>query len=203
MTRITIGEVLMGVMAMGIFAFAQPTTASAQSVNDLVEMCAGCHGEKGVPIDKTIPNIWGQNRTYILNQLHDFHSGRRKNEQMSPIAESLSRSDIAALATYFSKKPWPKLDEPAPSADVQKTARSVLDTINCRACHQDQYQGDTTRPRLAGQQKDYLVKTMHDFREKHRTNYMGMVALMNAVDEANLEPVAAYLSSLKVDKDSK
>jgi cytochrome c553 len=44
---------------------------------------------------------------------------------------------------------------------------------------------------------------MHDFREKHRTNYMGMVALMNAVDEANLEPVAAYLASLKIDRDSK
>ena len=203
MTKITVCETLMSAVAMGFFVMAYPATASAQSVDDLVQMCAGCHGEKGVPMDKAIPVIWGQNRSYILNQLHDFKTGRRKNEQMSPIVESLSWSDMTALATHFSKLEWPDLGQPAPSAETKSQARKILNSINCRACHQDDYQGDTTRPRLAGQQEEYLLKQMHDFRDGKRTNYIGMEALMKAVDGPDLKPVAAYLSSPKISDPSK
>ena len=123
MTKITVCETLMSVVAMGFFVMAYPATASAQSVDDLVQMCAGCHGEKGVPMDKAIPVIWGQNRSYILNQLHDFKTGRRKNEQMSPIVKSLSWSDMTALATHFSKLGWPDLGQPAPSAETESQAK--------------------------------------------------------------------------------
>lgn len=70
--------------------------------------------------------------------------------------------------------------------------------MNCRECHQANYQGDTTRPRIAGQYEEYLLKTMADFRNGDRKTYMGMTALMRAVDESTLKPVAAYLASLKI-----
>jgi cytochrome c553 len=198
MTRLSASEFLFGVLAIGYFAIAQPVPAVAQSIEETAAVCAGCHGDKGVPIDKTIPNIWGQNRLYLLNQLHDFKVGHRKNEQMDPIVEPLSKTDIEALATYFSKQPWPDLQQPAASDDVKAKARSVLDPLNCRGCHQEHYQGDTARPRLAGQQDEYLVKTMTDFHTGDRKTYIGMVALMKSIDESDIKALGAYLAGLKI-----
>ena len=39
---------------------------------------------------------------------------------------------------------------------------------------------------------------MADFRNGDRKTYMGMTALIRAVDESALKPVAAYLASLKI-----
>jgi cytochrome c553 len=86
-------------------AFAQdPIEAKAK-------VCAPCHGEAGIPIQKNIPVIWGQNAGYLIYQLRDFKSGARKNDIMSPIAATIDPADVSALATYFSKLKWPNLQQ--------------------------------------------------------------------------------------------
>lgn len=196
MTKPTAGAFLIGILAIGYFAVVRPASAVAQSLDELASVCAGCHGENGVPMDKTIPNIWGQNRSYLLNQLLDFKLGHRTNEQMGPVVESLSKTDMEALATHFSKLSWPDLQQPPVTDDVKAKARAILNPLNCRGCHQEHYQGDTVRPRLAGQQDDYLVKTMTDFHTGDRKTYLGMVALMKSIDEADIKALGAYLAAV-------
>ena len=57
-----------------------------RNVEETAQVCAGCHGENGIPQEKTTPVIWGQNEGYLYLQLRDFKSGARKNDQMGPIA---------------------------------------------------------------------------------------------------------------------
>ncbi|RUP11025.1 c-type cytochrome [Hyphomicrobium sp.] len=197
MTGISLRLAVSGILAASSSLFICKG-ATAQTLSDLTQVCAGCHGDQGVPTEKTTPVIWGQNRDYLLNQLNDFKIGHRKNETMSAVAASLSRTDMEELATYYAKQPWPNLQQPTPPADVQVAAHAVLNPLNCRGCHQMHYQGDMIRPRLAGQQDEYLLKTMTDFHKGERTNYIGMTVLMKSVDEAALKPVAAYLSSLQI-----
>lgn len=173
-----------------------PGAALADPIADTIATCSGCHGEQGIPVDKTIPVIWGQRREYLLKQLHDFKTGHRKNETMAAIVDPLTKDDMEALASYFASQKWPKIDQPAPADDVKAKAFHAINTLNCRGCHQDHFQGDYVRPSLRGQQQDYLVKTMKDFRSGDRANFPAMSALMRAIDEADIEPVAAYLSSL-------
>ena len=90
-----------------LLAMSQSTLA--QSIEDKAQVCAACHGDKGIPIATAIPVIWGQQLGYLYLQLRDFKSGARKNEQMSPISAPLQRDDLMALAQYFSEKPWPNL----------------------------------------------------------------------------------------------
>ena len=162
-----------------------------------MQACAGCHGDNGVPTDKTIPVIWGQNREYLLKELHDFKTGLRKNETMSSIASSLSMEDMEALATHFSELKWPDLGQPSASGDTLSQARAVTSSSDCRGCHQEHYQGDYFRPRLAGQQQDYMLQTMNDLREGHRANYSVMTAVLRGVDANDLKPVAAYLAGMQ------
>jgi cytochrome c553 len=131
-----------------------------------------------------------------LKQLSDFKDGHRKNETMSAIVDSLTKSDMEALATYFSEKKWPSLGQPAAAGDVKDKAIDTIVQLNCKGCHQDHFQGDYVRPRLAGQQDEYLLKTMKDFHTGDRANFAPMEALMKSLNEDQLTPVAAYLAGL-------
>jgi cytochrome c553 len=172
------------------------TPLCAQSLEEKVQVCAGCHGENGKPVDKTIPNIWGQQAGYVYIQLRDFKRGDRKSEIMQPIASPFERNDMLAIADYFSKKPWPDLGQPRAPKDVAKRAQTANSSVGCTGCHLEQFQGDSTIPRLAGQGRDYLAQTMTDFRTRARGNNPGMSDLMAATAVDDLTALAEYLSGL-------
>jgi len=79
--------------------------AWADSIEDKAALCEGCHGLKGVPQYPTAPIIWGQNEGYLYLELRDFQKGARKDDRMTPIAQSLSKEDVQALAQYFAAHP--------------------------------------------------------------------------------------------------
>jgi cytochrome c553 len=179
-------------IASGVCAVA----ANAQDIEEKVQICASCHGDDGKPIDKTIPAIWGQQQGYIYIQLRDFKRGDRRNDIMQPIASSMEREDMLAIAEYFSKKRWPDLGQPRAPKEIANRALRANSSIGCTGCHLDQFQGDGTVPRLAGMSRDYLTKTMADFRTRARGNNPGMSDLMLATAPEDMAALAEYLSGL-------
>jgi cytochrome c553 len=172
------------------------TSSNAQSIEEKTEVCAGCHGADGKPIDKTIPTIWGQQAGYLYIELRDFKRGDRKSEIMQPIASAFERDDMLAIAEYFSKKPWPDLGQPRAPKDVSERAIKANASVGCTGCHLDHFQGDGTVPRLAGMGRDYLTKTIDDFRSHARANNPGMSDLMNATSLDDLAALEEYLAGL-------
>ena len=170
--------------------------ASAQNIEEKTQVCAGCHGADGKPVDKTFPVIWGQQAGYLYFQLRDFKRGDRKNDIMQPIAAMLERQDMLDIADYFSKKPWPDLGQPRAPKEVSDRALSANHSVGCTGCHLDHFQGDGTVPRLAGMSREYLTKTMTDFRTRARGNNPGMSDLMIATSPEDLAALAEYLGGL-------
>jgi cytochrome c553 len=170
--------------------------AHAETIEEKAQVCAACHGENGVPPEQSfpVPVIWGQNLGYLFFQLRDFKSGTRKNDVMSPLAEALPREDLMALAQYFSRKPW--LRQPHPAADVAAVAKRANASVVCTSCHQDGFIGEGTQPRLAGQERAYLEKTMTEFRSGARGNNPGMTDLMKALTPQDISALAAWLSAM-------
>jgi cytochrome c553 len=183
-----------GVVAVA--AILNATPLHAQSIEEKAQVCAGCHGADGKPIDKTIPTIWGQQVGYLYIELRDFKRGDRTSDIMQPIASSFERQEMLDIAEYFSKKPWPDLSQPRASKDVADRALNANRSVGCTGCHLDHFQGDGTVPRLAGMGKDYLTKTMADFRTRARGNNPGMSDLMLATSPDDLAALAEYLSGL-------
>ena len=171
-----------------------PRAAAAETVQEKAVLCAACHGDKGIPQDKNIPVIAGQQQGYLYLQLRDYKSGARKDDVMSPIAQMLERDDMMALAEYFAKQPWPALGQPPAPAGVAARAQRTNTAVACTGCHQGEYQGEGTQPRLAGQTREYLVKSMLDFRTRKRGNNPGMSDLMLATPEDEITPMAEYLA---------
>jgi cytochrome c553 len=192
---------MMRLPAAFIFAFALwPTAGHAQTVEQKALVCSACHGDNGVPTKQSspVPVIWGQQLGYLFIELRDFKTGARKNDLMSPIAQSLDVADLMPLAQYFSQKPWPDLQQPPAAADVATQAQRANASIVCTSCHQEGFKGDSTQPRLAGQSRDYLAKTMTDFRTGARANNPGMTDLMKAVSESDIAALATYIAGLQL-----
>jgi cytochrome c553 len=172
------------------------TAALADTIEEKAGLCGACHGVNGLPDDKAIPIIWGQNEGYLYLQLRDFQKGARKDDRMTRIAQALAKEDALALAEYFSAKPWPKTGAPSASNADTAVAISVEKSVVCTSCHREEFQGDSSVPRLAGQHNDYLIKTMIDCRTRVRANTPGMSDLMNTVTPDQLAAVAKYLAGL-------
>ena len=172
--------------------------AVAQTIEEKAQVCSACHGEAGIPQEKTTPVIWGQNEGYLYLQLRDFNKGSRKNDQMSPIAADLSKDDMKALAAYFTKLAWPNLQQPSAAKDVSTKALTAVGSIGCPSCHLDQLQGDGTTARLAGQQSAYLKQTMLAFRDGSRGNNPGMSDLMKAISPVDIDAISQYAAGLQI-----
>ena len=75
--------------------------ALAVDVEEKVKLCATCHGEQGIPINKQTPVIWGQDEGYLYLQLRDFKSGVEPSTVMGRHTKAYTDSEIAAVAKYI------------------------------------------------------------------------------------------------------
>jgi cytochrome c553 len=178
------------VLAATASANAQTAPTGEREFGAKMLVCNTCHGAKGVPHNPTIPVIWGQQENYLAKQMHDFQSGDRNFEAMAWMTSTLSPSEVASAAAYFTKKSWP-----AKSAGATSASPPAMAAV-CQVCHQQNFVGGLAGPRLAGQSYDYLVEAMRRFAEGERTNNADMMNLMKAILPADREAMARYISSL-------
>ena len=172
-------------------------TATAQEAFDLEEtvaVCTTCHGEDGVPVTTDIPILWGQQFYYLYVQLKDYKAGRRANDIMETIAAEFDRDQMKALADYFAAKPWPIIVAGRDS-DRARAGQTQAAAGQCSQCH-NRYLGDSRLPRLAGQQEDYLLRTMLEFKNKVRLNSPAKGSLMRSYEDLSIEEMAHFLATM-------
>jgi len=170
-------------------ALAAPASA-AEGIDAKLQTCSSCHGDNGVPIDATIPIIWGQTEAFLVKQLHDYKSGDRDNQVMATMTKGLAQMDLRPAAAYFASKGWPARSAPAGAAPPPNAIAI------CQVCHQQNFVGGLPAPRLAGQSYEYVVEAMRSFAEGDRTNNADMVKLMEPLSAAEREVIARYISGL-------
>jgi len=66
--------------------------------------CAACHGFDGNSTVSSFPKLAAQHRDYLLQALHEYKIGVRKNPIMGGQVQALSDADMQDLATYFSEQ---------------------------------------------------------------------------------------------------
>jgi cytochrome c553 len=71
----------------------------------LITGCVPCHGADGIAKFGEVPNLAGQNKLYLLNQLHAFHRGKRVHKEMDYMARFMTEEEMEAIAAYFSSLP--------------------------------------------------------------------------------------------------
>ena len=158
--------------------------------------CIGCHGPNGNSTMPGIPSLAAQNSRYLYLQLRDFQEGRRSNDMMTPMTAGLSKDDMREIADYYSKQ---KLSSKGFKADAEKAklGKAKADETLCAMCHLGEFVGQNEIPKVAGQNYDYVVKSLTDFKAKTRTNDAGnMTSVASTLSDTDIENLAHYISGL-------
>ncbi|MFO1220405.1 MAG: c-type cytochrome [Burkholderiaceae bacterium] len=172
-------------------ALAQADAAPAKAA-----ICVACHGAGGNSTQGTFPILAGQTARYLYLQLRDFQEGRRKEPAMEPIVKDLTRDEMRELADYFAKQKTAGTGF-KPDAEKARLGRLKSEETLCTMCHLGGFLGQNEIPRVAGQQYDYIVKQLSDFKARKRTNDAGnMTSVSNTLNERDIENLAHYLAGL-------
>jgi len=143
-----------------------------------------------------MPSIAAQPTMYTHWTLIKFRDGRRKDAQMSPIAEKLSDEDMADLAAYYAAqtaRPRPAGVDPSKTADGKR----IAEYYHCSSCHRPQFTGHEQIPRLAGQDLTYLTKLIRGFKQKTASDLDGtMTMAAQPLRDEDIDPLAHYITSL-------
>ncbi|MFA3791876.1 cytochrome c [Aliiglaciecola sp. SL4] len=82
--------------------FEKARSASINKAGENVRAnCISCHGMTGQTINDTWPNLAGQNKEYLLQQLKDFTSNKRHSIIMNVIASELDEQQMQDVAEYY------------------------------------------------------------------------------------------------------
>lgn len=195
----TAASLLRATLAVALCAGAL-APAAAQDIEAgraKAQACAACHGADGNSVAPTFPSLAGQTWRYLYIQLKDFKEGRRNNPVMSPMAQPLTRDDMINIANFYAAQPLKPSGFKADEAKV-RLGKAKADETLCTMCHLGGFAGQNEIPRVAGQQYDYIVQQLRDFKTRTRTNDAGsMTSVAQTLSEADIENLAHYLTSLR------
>ncbi len=181
-----------------LVGFAGVSAAQAQAIEQKAAVCKACHLSGTMQSTSVIPNIWGQSEGYTYIQLRDFKSGARnapEDAAMRGIVATMSDADILEMAKYASTQPWPKVEPISTDTALLKKGAYATALGGCVGCHFNDWKGFSANPRIGDQSTAYLAATIRQFRSGSRANSPGMSDLARALDEGDIDAVAAYLNA--------
>lgn len=167
------------------------------------QSCASCHNADGNSAIPANPKLAQQHPEYILKQLQDFKSGKRKSAIMKPLASALSDEDMRNIAWFVgSKKVKTGFSKEKDLVSLgEKIYRGGLGDRQipaCAGCHSPNGAGIPAQyPRLGGQHADYIVQQLTLFRDGGRLNAAQMTGVAAKLNDREIKAVADYIAGLR------
>lgn len=169
---------------------AQGSAADAARGRVLATTCTFCHGieDYTVPYPTMhVPLVGGQHAAYIVSALKEYASGDRDFSTMQAQASSLTPAQMRDIAAWFASL------QPSP-APGNGNAKAPSFASTCASCHGAR--GVSTNPQypsLAGQQSDYLLRALQEYKSGKRKNAV-MNGMASGLSLAQMKQLADYFS---------
>ena len=182
---------------------AEHAAAQSVAITLIRRECSTCHGQTGISVAPTFPNLAGQQAPYLEAQLKAFRDRSRADPHaqafMWGMAAQLTDTTIAEIAAFFATQP-PAKGKPAEPAEIAAGQKIFEEGIAaqqvppCQSCHLKNAEGNAVFPRLAGQHRSYLEKQLEVFATGLRANPIMHENAKN-LTALQISQVAAFLSS--------
>jgi len=180
---------------MGVYyAVQEPVRTQTQGEGEarvgerLAENCEACHGDDGNSKKDKMPTLAGQDAKYFIKAMKHYKDGKRQHQKMFEAVKQLSEQEITDLATYYATQQPLKRNIRAPLKSTEWITR-------CERCHG--IGGNSSDPRfpmLAGQDENYLIKSLKASTEQGTANST-MHRMADSLSSRDIERLATYFSS--------
>lgn len=200
----------MSTLSVGAAEPAAKPDAAKVAKPDLVKgealftaVCAACHGADGNSGTPANPKLSQQHPEYLVKQLQEFKSGKRKNAIMAGFAGALSEEDMKNIAYWAgSKKSKPGFAKDkelvAVGERIYRGGVSDRQIPACAGCHSPTGAGIPAQyPRLAGQHAEYTATQLTSFREGIRKNSLQMNQVAAKLNDREIRALADYVAGLR------
>lgn len=174
------------------FSAQTPVARSAPKRGDpavgeaLSTACGGCHGARGVSRDAQTPSLAGQDFDYLVKATKAYWTVR-KNWGMQRYVAGLSEKDVDdIIAFYVTQEPRAAERMPAPTQEL---------AAKCDRCHDDDSNPNMAAPKMRGQDKDYLVMALRNYRDEVDRDSSTMHRMTFPYSNAMTESLATWYST--------
>ena len=152
----------------------------------LTAVCSGCHGLNGVSADSMTPSLAGQDYKYLVEAIKAYRT-TRKREKMRLYITGLGEKDIRNIAAYYVTQ------KSGPAERGQTMVRDL--TEKCDRCHAPGAGSPAmVAPKIAGQDRDYLVMALRAYRDDRRAS-TAMHIMSLPYGDAVIESIASYYAN--------
>ncbi|VWX58094.1 putative cytochrome c [Burkholderiales bacterium 8X] len=181
---------------------AKPDLGKGEAVYN-AKACASCHNADGNSAVAANPKLAQQHPEYLLKQLQEFKSGKRKSAIMQPMASQLSDEDMRNIAWFAASKKVKtgfskEKDLVALGEKIYRGGIADRQVPACAGCHSPNGSGIPAQyPRLAGQHADYTVAQLTMFRDQVRMNSIQMTGVAAKMNDREIKAVSDYIAGLR------
>ena len=166
-------------------------------------MCVACHAADGNSVIAANPKLAQQHPEYLVKQLQEFKSGKRKNAIMQGFAAALSDEDMKNISYWVTaKKVKPGFakdkDLVMLGERIYRGGISERQVPACAGCHNPTGAGNPAQyPRLGGQHAEYTASQLTAFRDGVRQNSLPMNQVAAKLNDREIRAVADYIAGLR------
>jgi cytochrome c553 len=213
---------LLAALVCAALASVSGAAGNPEAGKDKAAACGGCHGMDGnvgpeIFAAVKAPRLAGQVPEYIVKSLHDFKTGRRKNDSMSPMAQSVADVDEADIGAYFASLSVTPLV--STNKELLATGEKIFykgkgrpDVVAaCVGCHGLGGKGNqdwgkimskvptVLAPAIGAQHPAYIASQLTAYKSGARATDEGRVMrnIAERLTEADIVAVSEYLGTLK------
>jgi cytochrome c553 len=196
-----------------VVAGAQGVAPFADTIEQRMQACAGCHGPRGAGLaDVVFPRSAGQPADDLLAQLKAFRDGTRTYAPMNFLTARLSDAYLAEIAEWFSQQVAdPQVVERRRAAPFDRASADAGERLvrqgrptdqvpACVSCHGTALGGSTgpdgSIPGLAGLPRDFLTEQVGSWKSgAHRSPEPNcMAAIAKRLSGDDIAAAATWLS---------
>lgn len=179
----------------------------AQTPADKAKLCASCHNIDGNSTVPAWPSLAGQSPKYLMEQMIALKAGAkglRPEPVMEGILAPLSNEELSELAQYFANQKVVVGATPEAfvtlGEQIYRGGNLKTGVPACAACHDARGAGNALAgfPALSGQQPDYVIQQLKNFRTGLRKNDPNniMQDIAARMSEEEIKAVANYVHGL-------
>ncbi len=162
----------------------------------VASFCANCHGDGGNSIKPDVPNLAGQNASYLLDQLRSYIEGHRPTTDFKRrLIKVLSADEKINLVAFYSRQEV--IPKSVQDPDLVNRGKGLYKKL-CLDCHEENGHGSEDFSRVAGQQTVYLLAALKTYRDNPSVRFSkDMLLTLRGMTDLDIGALVAYVSSMK------